>query len=366
MGFNKILIIKLGAIGDLLMTTPAIRTLKKANPTARISLVVGKSSKMAVSGNPYIEELIECDDYIIYKARFLQKAGYALSLRYLLRKRKFDTAIVFHRDWRFNFFAFLCGIPERIGFDRNGEGRFLTKKVGINDVRHQIDHYLEIVKSFGIHDDGRDMDFAISKEAENVADKILQTGSLRKGDIAIGILAGGASNIKTEMPQKRWPLEYYRELSNKLIADGYKVILLGAESDKPNADAILKHVPEGLNRGNAAYNIIDLTGKTTLEETAAVMKRCNVIVTHDSGPMHLASAVGVPVISIFGPTDPREYYPLSRNSYYFWNVENIKCAPCYKDGEFPDCQNPTCMKAVTVEQVYQKIGELIIKRGVNN
>ncbi|MBI5048547.1 MAG: lipopolysaccharide heptosyltransferase II [Deltaproteobacteria bacterium] len=368
MGFNnyKILIIKLGAIGDLLMTTPAIRALKKAYPTTHISLLAGKSSKMTVNGNQYIDELIECDDYIIYKARFLQKARYALSLFYLLRKKKFDAVIVFHRDWRFNFFAFLCGIPERVGFDRNGEGRFLTKKVMVIGIKHNIDQYLEVVKAIGIHDDGRDMDFAISKEAENVADKMLQTGGVGKGDIVIGILAGGASNIKTDMPIKRWPLENYIELSNQMAADGCKVILLGAESDRPNADAILKHVPEGLNRGRVSHNILDLTGKTTLEETAAVMKRCNLIVAHDSGPMHLASAVGVPVISIFGPTDPREYYPLSPNSYYFWNVENIKCAPCYKDGEFPDCQNPICMNAVTVEQVYQKIGELIIKRGVNN
>lgn len=363
MRLNKILIIKLGAIGDLLMTTPAIRALKKAYPTMHISLLAGKSSKMAVSSNPHIDELIECDDYIIYKARFLQKVRYALSLLYLLRKKKFDVVFVVHRDWRFNLFAFLCGIPERVGFDRNGEGRFLTKRIEINGVRHQIDHYLEIVKSFGGHDDGRDMDFAISKEAENVVDKMLQTGGVGKGDIVIGILAGGASNIKTDMPIKRWPLENYIELSNKMAADGYKVILLGAESDRPNAEAILKHAPEGLNLGNVVHNILDLTGKTTLEETAAVMKKCNAIVTHDSGPMHLASAVGAPVISIFGPTDPREYYPLSPNSYYFWNVENIKCAPCYKDGEFPDCQNPICMKAATVEQVYEKMKDIIGARG---
>jgi len=107
MGFNKILIIKLGAIGDLLMTTPAVRALKKACPAAHISLLAGKSSKMVMNGNPYIDELIECDDYMIYKARFLPKARYVFSLLYLLRKRKFDAVLVFHRDWQFNFFVFL-------------------------------------------------------------------------------------------------------------------------------------------------------------------------------------------------------------------------------------------------------------------
>lgn len=363
MGLDRILIIKLGAIGDLLMVTPAVRAIKKSNQSAHIALLVGKSAKSAIKNNPYIDEFIECDDSIIYKARSLQKARYVLSLLSLLREKKFDTVIVLHRDWRFNFFAFLCGIPERVGFDRNGEGRFLTKKVTVSGIKHNIDQYLEVIKAIGIRDDGKGMNFIISNEAEKAADEILTKKGLKKGDINIGVLAGGASNIKTEMPIKRWPVGNYAELSSKIAADGYKVMLLGTDSDRPAAEAILKHVSEGLNRGNVAKNILDLTGKTTLEQTAAVMKKCNVIVTHDSGPMHLASAVDVPVISIFGPTDPREYYPLSRNSYYFWNVENIKCAPCYEDGRFPDCNDPICMKAVTVEQVYEKVKDIIGARG---
>lgn len=356
MQFNKILIIKLGAIGDLLMTTPAIRALKKAHQNAHISLLVGKSASVAVKGNPSIDEFIECDDSIIYKASLLKKARYIFSLLSMLRKKKYDAVFVFHRDWRFNFFALLCGIPERIGFDRNGEGRFLTNRVKVNGVRHQIDHYLEVVKAAGIKDDGRNMDFAISEEAKKIADKIFRENGIKGGEIKIGILAGGASNIKTNMPIKRWPLENYIELSQKIADDGYKAILLGADNDRTNAAEILK---------NTANNIVDLTGNTTLEETAAVMKRCTVIVTHDSGPMHLASAVGRPVISIFGPTDPKEYYPLSSGSHYFWNVKNIDCAPCYEDGRFPDCNDPICMKAVTVEQVYEKVKDIIDVRGVN-
>ncbi|MDP2682193.1 MAG: lipopolysaccharide heptosyltransferase II [Deltaproteobacteria bacterium] len=354
MGFNKVLIIKLGAIGDLLMTTPAVRALKKAYPTSHVSLLVGKSSKMAVNGNPYIDEFIECDDYIIYKGTLLQKLKYILSLILKIKRKKYDVVFVFHRDWRFNLFAFLCGIPERVGFDRNGEGRFLTKKVRISGIKHNIDQYLEIIKAIGIRDDGKGMDFIISNEAEKAVDKILTKKGLKNGDIKIGVLAGGASNIKTEMPIKRWPVEDYAELSRKIVADGYKVILLGAESDKFNSEIILRNIING---------VIDLTGRTTLEETAAVMKRCKVIVTHDSGPMHLASAMQVPVISIFGPTDPRGYYPLNSGGHYFWNAENIECAPCYEDGRFPDCNDPICIKAVTVEQVYEKLKDIIDARG---
>lgn len=351
---NKVLIIKLGAIGDLLMATPAFRAVKKAYPAAHLSILVGKSSKMAVNGNPYIDEFIECDDYIIYKGTLLQKLKYIISLVLKIKRKKYDVAFVFHRDWRFNFFTFLCGIPERVGFDRNGEGRFLTKKVRISGIKHNIDQYLEIIRAIGIRDDGKGMDFIISNEAEKAVDEILTKKGLKNGDIKIGVLAGGASNIKTEMPIKRWPVEDYAELSRKIVADGYKVILLGAESDKFNSEIILRNIING---------VIDLTGRTTLEETAAVMKRCKVIVTHDSGPMHLASAMQAPVISIFGPTDPREYYPLNSGSHYFWNAEKIECAPCYKDGRFPDCNDPICIKAVTVEQVYEKLKYIIDARG---
>jgi len=351
---NKVLIIKLGAIGDLLMATPAIRALKNAYPTAHVSILVGKSSKMAVNGNPHIDEFIECDDYIIYKGTLLQKLKYILSLILKIKREKYDVVFIFHRDWRFNLFAFLCGIPERVGFDRNGEGRFLTNKVRISGIKHNIDQYLEIIKAIGIRDDGKGMDFIISNEVEKAADEILTRKGLKNGDIKIGVLAGGASNIKTEMPIKRWPVEDYTELSGKIVAGGYKVILLGAESDKSNSEIISRNIVNG---------VIDLTGRTTLEETAAVMKRCKVIITHDSGPMHLASAMQVPVISIFGPTDPREYYPLNSGGHYFWNAENIECAPCYEDGRFPDCNDPICIKAVTVEQVYEKLKDIIDARG---
>ncbi|MEK7842385.1 MAG: glycosyltransferase family 9 protein, partial [Deltaproteobacteria bacterium] len=89
------------------------------------------------------------------------------------------------------------------------------------------------------------------------------------------------------------------------------------------------------------------------------MKRCKVIVTHDSGPMHLASAMQAPVISIFGPTDPRETCPLNSGSYYFWKIDGLDCAPCYSEGEFPDCKDPRCINAVSVEEVYNKMLEIL-------
>lgn len=348
---KNILIIKIGAIGDLLMATPAIRALKKANPKASISLLVGKSSKASVERNPFLDNLIEVDDRIFYKGSLSEKLSYLLPLTLKIKRENYDVVLVLHRDWRFNLFAFLCGIPERVGFARDKAGAFLTKKVRIEGIKHHIDHYLGVVKLIGVEEDGKEMDFVISSEAEVSIDRIFNENRLKEDDTKIGILAGGAINVKEEMAIRRWPLEYYADLSRMLVAGGYKVILLGADSDKSAAEAILKDVPDG---------VVDLTGKTTLEETAAVMKRCNVIITHDSGPMHLASTVGVPVISIFGPTNPREKYPLSAGSYFFWKGGNVPCAPCYNEGVFPDCKDPICMKVITVEEVYKKVLDTIM------
>lgn len=353
---KNIFIIKIGAIGDLLMTTPAIRALKKANPEASVSLLVGKSSKAAVGRNAYIDELIEVDDYIFYKGSLLKRFFHLLPLVLKLRKKKYDTVFVFHRDWRFNFFAFLCNIPERVGFDRDGKGMFLTKKIRIVGIIHHIDHYLEVIKSIGVKEDGKEMDFAINSPTEEKIKMILIEKGLKEKDILIGISAGGAKNIKEEMASRRWPLDRYVALISRLSIDGYKILLFGSKTD----DFITKHIHKYFY-GKNTDSIIDLIGLFSLEETAGAMKKCKVIVTHDSGPMHLASALGVPVVAVFGPTDPREKYSMSPMSHYFWKESEIPCAPCYRDGIFPNCKTIKCMKSVKVEEVYDKVMKIIGK-----
>lgn len=347
MEIKKILIVKVGAIGDILMATPAIRAIKKRFPSAELTLLIGASVKDVVKGNPYIDDLIEIDDKTLFKGSSSGKALLLGRLIKRLRKEKYALSVILHRDWRYGLVMKLAGIPERIGFERPHS--FLTKGASINGKLHHIKHYLEVARLCGAQADGTEMDFTVSDEARESVSRRLDGAGCGDGRL-IGISPGGARNLKEVMDTRRWSADSYKELAARLARHGLKVMLFGAKSDL----WFLRDwsIPEG---------VTSFIGETTLEETAGLMERCSVVVTHDSGPMHLASAVRTPVVSVFGPTDPREKYPLNRGSFYFWKVEGLECAPCYEDGVFPDCRTMKCMKATAVDDVYEKVIESISK-----
>ncbi len=348
MYLKKVLIIKIGAIGDLLMTTPAIRALKKTFPEVHISFLVGRSVKEAIVKNPYIDEAIEIDDYVFFKGGLLVQVKLALKLIKKLRGIGFDTAIILHRDWKYSLLIYLSGVPERVGFKRDKMAdRFLTRYVMIDGIKHHIDHYLKVVKLCGAKDHGRRMDFLVSQEAVERAKSVLKRFRAKDGRI-IGIFPGGARNIKEVMDIRRWPVERYSELGERLVNNGFSVILFGSKSDL--------YLKKGLMN---IPGVIDMIGKTSLEEAAALISMCRMVVTHDNGLMHMASAVGTPVAALFGPTDPREKYPTNKGSFYFWKNEGLECIPCYKEGVFPECETFECMKKISVAEVYEKIIERV-------
>jgi heptosyltransferase-2 len=207
-------------------------------------------------------------------------------------------------------------------------------------VKHHIDHYLETLKPLGIQSQDRDMVFPLDGQIRRWAAQRLEGPN--KTPI-IGLAPGGARNVKESMATRRWPLENYRDLGEMLIAKGFRLAILGGREDK--------YVEGTLKFSSECQSFV---GECSLKQTAALMSHCRAVVTHDSGPMHLAGAVGVPVFSIFGPTDPREKAPL-KNSTYFWKPEVCQSAPCYKDGVFPECKDVPCMKAVTPRDIFDAL-----------
>lgn len=347
MGFRNILIIKLGGLGDILMSTPAIRALRAAHPSAKITVMVGRSVKEALERNPYIDGLLEVDDNVFFKgtapARLLLFAGLVRKLR----KGAFDLAVIMHRDWKYGLLLKLAGVPEITGFVRPEKSGFhFNKGVAVKAPMHEVLQYVELVKTLGAAEDGLQMDFIVRDETLQKALTALKGAGLDPERL-IGISPGGAKNAKLDMETKRWPAGYFKELISRLSKDGFSVVVLGARSD----EWFLRdwQTPKG---------VVSLIGKATLEETAAYLTLCKAAVANDSGPMHLASAVKTPVISIFGPTDPGELFPLNPGSFYFWKKDGLECAPCYKNGVFPACPDKRCMHAVTVDEVYAKVVEV--------
>jgi lipopolysaccharide heptosyltransferase II len=305
---NKILFFKLGAIGDVIMTTPLIRQTKKSFPTAKIDYLVGEYSAPVLEGNKYLNKIIRFDEKTFVKM-------YIFSWLWLIgkiRRRHYDLVFVLDRHWIFNLTAYLAGIRTRVGFDRLGkEGKFLTHKVYYGPPRHDIYCYLDLLKALGGMVNYKDWkeDLFLTIKDRAFALTYWKKHNLR-GRKVIAIAPGGAINPAQSLPAKIWPTDRYVELIRRLKKKGYEIVLIGAATDKGFEKQIIQKV-----------NVLSLIGKTNIKQSAAIMQKASLVICNDSGPMHIAETVNKKIISLFGPTDPRKLAPLWKESKYLWKLK---------------------------------------------
>jgi len=337
----KVLVIKIAAIGDFLMATPALRALKLHGSVHSVTLLAGNSIAAVVQGNPHLDKIYYLDDAMIFKGSFLAKLAEVLKISWRLRREKFDLGFNFHRDWRFNIILFLAGCKKRIGFVSGRKSWLLSEGVAITGIKHHIFHYCDLLKGLGIFCLDFKMEFPLTEVVLNAAAaKFLQPEKL----IDYVVLApGGAANVKEEMDSRRWGAENYAALAGLLIGAGRRVVLLGSGGDQKIASLIKAAQPE----------VIDFCSQTNLAEAAALLKKSRLVVCNDSGLMHLAAAVGAPIIAIFGPTHPEEKKPLSAGNIAVWKGEEMACAPCYHDGVFPNCEHISCLKKISPQEIFE-------------
>jgi lipopolysaccharide heptosyltransferase II len=337
----KVLVIKIAAIGDFLMATPALRALKLDDSVTSVTLLAGSSIAAAVRNNPHLDRIHYVDDDRIFNGGFLAKLAEVLKISWRLRREKFALGFNFHRDWRFNIILFLSGCKKRIGFASGRKSVLLTDAVRIAGIKHHIFHYCDLLKGQGIFCLDFRMEFPLADgELIAAADKFLKPENL--GDYVV-LAPGGAANVKEEMDSRRWGAGNFAALAGMLIGDGRKVVLLGSGNDQNIASVIKAEQP----------GVIDLCGRTDLVEAAALMKKSRLVVCNDSGLMHLADAVGARTIAIFGPTLPEEKKPLSAGSIAVWKGNKLECSPCYHDGRFPECAHRDCMKKITPREIFE-------------
>ncbi|BDU51127.1 lipopolysaccharide heptosyltransferase II [Haliovirga abyssi] len=345
---KKILIIRSGAIGDVLMTTPLIRELKKNMPNIQLDYLVGNWSKSVLEDNRYIDDL-----YTFSEEKLFMKKDYIYILKTILkmRKNRYDTIVVLDKHKLASLFAMAIG-GKRYGFDRYGDGKYNNKNIKYVGGKHEIYYYLDILNLFGLEYNKEDvkMDIFLSDKDIYFAKTIFKSMKLEDKKV-IGIVPGGANNPAVgDDSLRRWSIDKYTGLIKKLLNKGIKIILFGGKKDVEINKRIIDNIKN--------VDIIDLAGKTSIKESAAIMKRCNYIICNDSGPMHIASAVNNNIISIFGPTNPIEKAPLNKGSSYIWK-ENLKCTPCYDLwGRIPKCNNNyKCMQEIESEEVLEMIKE---------
>ena len=326
------------------MTTPFLRSLRCMFPDAKISYLVGNWSKDAIKYNSNINNFLIFDETIFFNIKKMPNL-----IRFILeiRKKNFDAAFILDASFIYPVIIYLTGISRRIGFDRNGEGFALTDRIEFKYSHHHINNYLNLLTILNTDSifASLNMEFNYSKTDEEFAFHFYSDNKFCLNDFIIGIAPGGAKNIAESMPLRQWPIEYYIELIKKIKEKfNSKIILFGGYNDLDICGKIEEVFMD---------KIYNLSGKTTLAQAAAIIKSCNYFITHDSGLMHLAAAMGITTISIFGPTEPLEKAPL--NSDKFVLFKKINCSPCYKDGIYPDCSHKTCLRLIKPDDIINLI-----------
>jgi lipopolysaccharide heptosyltransferase II len=347
---NSILIIKPCCLGDVLMATPVIAALRQAFPRARIDFAVGGWSRAMVENNPHLDGLVDCGR-VGSGGRYSWREYLDLVRR--IRAGRYEACFVLDRSPLITLLPYLGGVPQRVGLDSRGRGFSLTLGVPVVDLKHEAELYLDTVRAVGIEvNEPRAETFALEfyptdEDRRHVAEMLR---AVPQAPLVIIHPAGG-SNPGMSLSAKRWPPQRFAALADRLIEErGAQVFLVGGPDDGPIAAAIKEAMRQ---------EPWDLTGQLTFGQLGALLERCDLFIGHDTGAMHLAVAVGIPVVAIFGPSDPHIYGPYTENSVTLWH--DVGCNPCLLHGRWNTaCRRFRCIEAVTVEEVWQATASLLI------
>lgn len=339
--FRNILVVRTDRIGDVVLTTPAIVALREAYLGAKISILVSVETQDIVEGNPYLDEILIDDKKDIHQGFF----GF-LRLISALKKRQFDLAIIFHTKKRTNLLCFLAGIPRRIGYKNNKFGFLLTdplKDTRPQGDRHEVEYCLDVLRHLGIKIDKPKLYMPLKKENEEWVKKLFADNDVLASQKVIAVHSD-ASCIS-----KRWPTRKFIEVINQLMIKHHvKIVLIGGSATQKIAQEILPAL-----KGPT----INLVGQASLSQLASLLQKCHLLISNDSGPVHIAVAVGTPVVSIFGRNQaglsPLRWRPLGAHDIVLH--KEVGCEVCLAHNCIIGFE---CLEAITVEDVLRAAEDL--------
>ncbi len=336
-----ILVIKPSSLGDVIHALPCIKALKDSFPDSRIDWVISSSLKGLLEGNPLIDNLILLNKDSWKNIKKLPATLSEISsLRKTLKSKRYDIVIDLQGLLRSGLIAFTSPSTTKVGFAdaREGSSFFYNKKVAVSNNLHAVDKCLEVAKSIGANVNKAVFPLHIDPSSKNSIKELL--GST----VEYIVIAPSA-----RWNSKIWPAEKFASLISKITIP---CVIAGSEGDSSIANIIIESVSEE-SRGN----IINLCGKTNLKELAALIAGAKAVVSNDSGPMHIAAALDIPAIAIFGPTDPVKTGPYGWQTNDNLSVINadLPCRPCRKR----NCDDLICMKIINAATVLKKLKEYL-------
>ena len=326
-------------IGDAVMCEPALRGLRSLFPPAELTILAKPSIAELYTGCSGVDQVLVYDD----KGTHVGIAG-KWALAGLLRRHHFDLAVLFQNAFEAAFLAWLAGIPRRYGYATDGRVLFLTQPVAVprpESLVHQVEYYWNMLKPLGVSGDAPLPTLHVSTDEDRIVDDRLASAGIDSAHLMVGINPGS-----TYGSAKRWLPERFAEVAQRVVRQ------LEREAGVCVAVAILGGRGEESLGKNIASRLdcrsIVLSGATTIRELMAVVKRCRLLITNDTGPMHIAAAFGVPIVAVFGPTDSRTTAPYGQEQSVV--REPVDCAPCL----LRDCPiDHRCMTRISVDRVYE-------------
>lgn len=333
--FNRVLVINLGGIGDLLLSTPALKALKNANPLARISILIVPRCYELVGEFTFIDDIFIFDKRLVPFGLFKN-----FLLLCILRSNNYDLLInmrtlVSARSAVFmNALITLINPRFKAGRDTDGRGRFFDISITetLKGEKYERDYDIELVKALGVEVKHPRIDFQIKPAELDRLNRILEANGISGNEVIVGVHPGGA-------PSHRWPIEKFsysmREIAKKIDC---KFVVSADKKEKFLAKQLEKQ---------SGLKVINLAGKLGIKELAGLISRCRLYITNDSGPMHIAAVLGVPMIAIFGPGYLIRFDPRNITDKAVVFKAEVKCQPCDRQA----CLKMDCFKDISAQEV---------------
>ncbi len=324
---KRILLIKLRYLGDVVLSTPVLPLLRKQFPEVKMTFLVNPGTAAVLYDNPYLDEV-----WVLPRKPWWQQ------LRFIQRMRhaKFDTVIDLTDGDRSAFLSWVTGASVRLGYnrDRRWRGKFYSQVLpSAYGSMHMVEYHQQAIAALGIHESGGEPEVYLHPD-------VRQQDQEEFGDFFAKVQPLVLLHPTARYVFKAWPLERFAAVADWLSGQGIRVALIGSQREILIGQQIInltKHKP------------VNLMGNTCLSQLAALMKRSHLLIGNDGGPMHMAAAVGCPVLGLFGPTNPAVWGPRGKNVKVIY--KGLNCEECF----YPGCSRgeESCMRKISVEEVCQ-------------
>ncbi len=332
---KRILVVKLDHIGDVLLATPVFSNLRREYPNSEIHALTGSWSRIILENHPDVNRVFEYNSPRFCRSAPSTSLKDAFQIYRELRYKKYDLLIELRGDWRFAMFALLRVSSKRLNraslqiANKFGSAQFSSK--------HETIRNLDVLKQSGIPTPIQNTTFTVTSEEEKWASDFLKSHQIKTEDPVVAIHPG------SPVPQKRWITDRYAELADWLVTHKRaQILFVGVKDEIPIINEI---------KGKMHGESVNIAGETNVSQLASILLKCDILIGNDSGPMHLAAAVGIQTIGLFGPGDPERFGPVGEMCFIIRKKPD--CPPC--SGKVCKFGSEGCMSKIHVADVIQCI-----------